>query len=155
MEFNKPVSNPLLVGAIELMKAEDTQRHRGMFVNEMLRAEFLAPVLITPAPEPDTNGKLVIGKGSNVQFPTLAVRDGRQLLMAFTDKMEFEKWRPGEEKYSFALTFDDYVSMLLRKDKQGNSSPAIGVVINPFGCNLIVHKDMIANMVLTKMRTDS
>lgn len=155
MEFNKPVSNPMLIGTIELMKADNSQQHRGMFVNEMMKAEFLTPVLISPAPEPDPNGRLVIGKGSKVQFPSLSVPDGRQFLMAFTDKMEFEKWRPGEEKYSFALTFDDYVSMLLHKDEQGNSGPAIGMVINPFGCNLILHRDMIANMVLTRMRRDS
>ncbi len=155
MEFNKPVSNPMLIGAIELMKADDTQAHRGMFVNEVVKSEFLAPVVISPAPKPDENGRLVIEKGSNVQFPSLSAPDGRQFLMAFTDKMEFEKWRPGEEKYSFTLTFNDYVSMLLRKDKDGKTGPAIGVVINPYGCNLILHRDMIANIVVAKMRTDS
>ena len=28
MEFNKPVSNPMMVGSIELLKAEDTPEHR-------------------------------------------------------------------------------------------------------------------------------
>ena len=27
MEFNKPVSNPMMVGSIELLKAEDTPEH--------------------------------------------------------------------------------------------------------------------------------
>ena len=45
MEFNKPVSNPMLVGAIELMKAEDTPDHRNMFLNEMMKAFFLAPAI--------------------------------------------------------------------------------------------------------------
>ncbi len=155
MEFNKPVSNPMLIGTIELMKAEDSQQHRGMFVNELMKAEFLSPVLISPAPKPDERGRLVIEKESKVQFPSLGTPDGRQFLMAFTDKMEFEKWRPGEEKYSFALTFNDYVSMLLHKDENGNQGPAIGIVINPFGCNIILHRDMIANLIVAKMRNDS
>ncbi len=155
MEFNKPVSNPMLIGTIELMKADDSQQHRGMFVNEVMKAEFLTPVVISPAPAPDKNGRLVIAEGSQVQFPSLSTPDGRQFLMAFTDKMEFEKWKPGEEKYSFALTFDDYVSMLLRKGGQENAARAMGFVINPYGCNVIIHREMIANMMLTRLRSDS
>ena len=34
MEFNKPVSNPMMVGSIELLKAEDTPEHRQMFLEE-------------------------------------------------------------------------------------------------------------------------
>ena len=34
MEFNKPVSNPMMVGSIELLKAEDTPEHRQMFLDE-------------------------------------------------------------------------------------------------------------------------
>ena len=30
------------------------------------------------------------------------------------------------------MNFDDYAGMLLRKDAQGNISPALGFVINPF-----------------------
>ena len=58
MEFNKPVSNPLLVGSIELMKAEDTPAHRNMFIGELSKASFLSPAVIEPAPEPDKDGKL-------------------------------------------------------------------------------------------------
>ena len=35
MEFNKPVSNPMMVGSIELLKAEDTPEHRQMFLDEL------------------------------------------------------------------------------------------------------------------------
>ena len=46
MEFNKPVSNPMMVGSIELLKAEDTPEHRQMFLEELQKAKFLAPVVI-------------------------------------------------------------------------------------------------------------
>ena len=56
MEFNKPVSNPMLVGALELMKAEDTPAHRNMFMGELTKASFLTPAIIDPAPTEDANG---------------------------------------------------------------------------------------------------
>ena len=60
MEFNKPVSNPMLVGSIELLKEEDTPDHRNMFVSEMTNASFLAPALIDPEPTENAEGKLTI-----------------------------------------------------------------------------------------------
>lgn len=50
MEFNKSVSNPMLMGAIELMKAEDTPEHRNMFIGELGKASFLSPAIVDPAP---------------------------------------------------------------------------------------------------------
>ena len=50
MEFNKTVSNPMLVGCIELIKAEDTPEHRKMFVDELIQANMMAPVLMEPQP---------------------------------------------------------------------------------------------------------
>ena len=57
MEFNKPVSNPMMVGSIELLKAEDTPEHRQMFLEELQKAKFLAPVVIDPVPQPDEKGQ--------------------------------------------------------------------------------------------------
>ena len=53
MEFNKTVSNPMLVGCIELVKEEDTPDHRNMFVTELLKASFQAPAVIDPEPVAD------------------------------------------------------------------------------------------------------
>ncbi len=58
MEFNKPVSNPMMVGSIELLKAEDTPEHRQMFLEELQKAKFLAPVVIDPAPQADEKGQV-------------------------------------------------------------------------------------------------
>lgn len=75
MEFNQSVSNPMLVGCIELMKAEDSPEHRAMFIEELTRASFMAPALIEPEPREDAEGKLSIVPGSQVQFPVLSVGD--------------------------------------------------------------------------------
>ena len=70
MEFNKPVSNPLLMGSIELMKAEDTPAHRNMFMGELAKAEFLSPAIIEPAPgvQQLNKGKIATGRIKPVFF---------------------------------------------------------------------------------------
>ena len=60
MEFNKPVSNPMMVGSIELLKAEDTPEHRQMFLDELQKAKFLSPVVIDPVPVSDENGRVTM-----------------------------------------------------------------------------------------------
>ena len=153
MELNKAVSNPMLVGTIELMKAEDTPEHRNMFMEELSRASFLAPAIIDPAPAEEKEGKPVIAPGSKVQFPMLSTNDGKRFFMAFTDEREYEKWveKAPERLSTFALTIDDYIGMVFKKDSQGNICPALGVVINPYGANIILPKEMLAGMVASRI----
>ena len=151
MEFNKPVSNPLLVGSIELMKAEDTPAHRNMFIGELSKASFLSPAVIEPAPEPDKDGKLGIAPGSKVQFPMLTRPDGAKFFMAFTDEAEYEKWQEKNQKFpTFALKIEDYAAMILRRDAHRNICPALGMVINPFGANIVLPREMLAGMMSAK-----
>lgn len=152
MEFNKPVSNPMMVGSIELLKAEDTPEHRQMFLDELQKAKFLAPVVIDPVPQPDEKGQVKIARDAKIQFPMLSTEDGRKFFMAFTDWTELKKWRDEENQQTFAMNFDDYAGMLLRKDAQGNISPALGFVINPFGGNIVVTREMVASMIAAKLK---
>ena len=109
MEFNKPVSNPMMVGSIELLKAEDTPEHRQMFLEELQKAKFLAPVVIDPVPQPDEKGQVRIPRDAKVQFPMLSTEDGRKFFMAFTDWMELKKWKD-EEKLLFVFKHGIYHS---------------------------------------------
>lgn len=148
MEFNKSVSNPMLVGCIELLKAEDTPGHRSMFITELQKANLLTPALIEPAPVEDEEGNLKLLPGSRVQFPMLTSSGGEKYFMGFTDEAEYRLWvEKNTSLPTFAVKFDDYVLMLLNKDSQGNPCSAMGFVINPFGANLTVQKDMIANIM--------
>ena len=151
MEFNITVSNPMLVGAIELLKAEDTPGHRNMFVGELQKASLLAPALITPEPVEDEEGKLKVIPESKIQFPLLAAPDGKQFYVGFTDMVEYQKWQEKNGKLPFfALRFEDYARMLFVKDVQGNLSPALGIVINPYGANLVVPKEMVAGIMAAR-----
>lgn len=151
MEFNKSVSNPMLVGSIELMKDEDTPGHRNMFMGELAKAELLSPAIIDPEPK-EEGEKLTIAPGSKVQFPMLTAPDGKKFFMGFTDAWEYDKWKEKNPDFpTFALKLEDYASMLFRKDAEGNVCPALGLVVNPFGANIVLPKEMIAGLMAAKM----
>ncbi len=153
MEFNKSVSNPMLVGCIELMKEEDTPEHRRMFMEEVTKASFISPAVIEPKPQENDEGKPVISPGSKVQFPMIATGDGKRFFMAFTDEGEYSKWveKTSERLPVFALNLDDYAAMLLRRDDQGNSCPALGVAVNPYSANIILPREMLAGILSAKL----
>ena len=152
MEFNKNVSNPMLIGAIELMKAEDTPEHRSMFVEELGKADFLSPAMIDPAPTEGADGELVLAPGSKVQLPMLSTSDGTKFFMAFTDKTEYDKWQERNQKIpAVALKIAEYAGMILRREPNGNICPALGMVINPFGANIILPREMLASMMSAKI----
>lgn len=151
MDFNKAVSNPMLVGCIELMKEEDSPEHRGMFFEELAKASFQTPAMIEPEPEADEEGNLKVRPGSRVQFPLLVAPDGKKFFMGFTDPREYGKWvEKNQEMPTFALKMEDYANMILRRDAQGNEHPAVGLVINPMGANMIIPKEMIAGMMAAR-----
>lgn len=151
MEFNKTVSNPMLVGAIELLKAEDSHEHRNLFVEQLQKASLLAPAVVEPEPVEDAEGRLTLAPGSKIQFPMLAAPDKKRFHMGFTDMTEYRKWQEkNKELPFFALRFEDYARILLSKDAQGNACPALGVVINPFGSNIIVPKEMVEGIMAAR-----
>ena len=135
MEFNKPVSNPMMVGTIELLKAEDTPEHRQMFLDELQKAKFLSPVVIDPVPQPDEKGQVKIARDSKVQFPMLSTEDGRKFFMAFTDWTELKKWKDEENQQTFAMNFDDYAiyrARFLLSQKNGNRTEYSNIILSDY-----------------------
>lgn len=152
MEFNKAVSNPMLVGCIQLMRDADTPDHRIMFAEELRKASLLTPALIKPAPVTDEEGNSKMLPGSQVNFPLLNSRDGKKFCMGFTDLVEYKYWavRNGTPPF-FALQFQDYVNMIFCEDGQGNESPVLGLVINPLSDNVVIPREMFTSMVNVPM----
>lgn len=152
MEFNKPVSNPMLLGCIELMRDEDSPEHREMFVEEFSKAKFLAPAIVNPAPVADEEGNLTLDPNCKVHFPMLSTKDGKRLFVAFTDKKEFDSWQEQNGSLPmFTLTMDDYARMILTKNPMGEASQAIGLVINPTSTNVVVSREMLGGIMSRKM----
>ncbi len=100
----------------------------------------------------DAEGKLAITPGSKVQFPMITSPDGCKFFMAFTDKAEYEKWQSKNSKTYpyFALRLEDFAAMILRRDPNGNLCPALGMVVNPLGANVIVPREMLAGIMSSK-----
>lgn len=138
----KPITNPMLVGAMELLKAENTPDHRKLVMEEIMHARFLSPVVVDPVPVPDENGVSTITKDHKINLPMLTTADGKHFFMAYTDLTELQKWKKEENQQIFGFDFKDYVNMLMAEG--GVSS---GVIINPFGHNLMIPKEMVENMV--------
>ncbi len=135
----KPITNPMLVGAIELLRVEDTMEHRRMVMEEITHATLLSPVVITPEPVPDENGVPRITAEHHVQVPMLTM-DGKNFFMAFTDMGELSKYKKGEKQSVFGFRFNDYLNMM-----NDAGATCQGIAINPFGNNLVLGKDMILN----------
>ena len=142
MEFNKSVSNPLLIGAIELVRAENTPEHMKLLTDQMLQAKYMTPAVVTLIPSEGKENANAEETGKHVNMPLLAAPGGKQYFMAFTDMEELKRWQSQTPHQVFAMKFSDYVNMLLKPDCEVN-----GVVINPFDHNLVITKDMILGML--------
>lgn len=152
MEFNKAVSNPMLVGCIELMRDADTPDHRIMFAEELRRALLLAPAVIEPAPVTDEEGNSKLLPGSQVSFPMLNTLDGKRFCMGFTDLVEYKAWAARNGNLPFyAFGFQDYMDLMSCRDSQGNENPMLGLVINPLSANVVIPREMLMSMFSIQM----
>ncbi len=139
VDINKPVTNPELIAAINAMRENYTKENQDRVFIEVLKAHFISPAVITPAPEPsEEGGKAVLKEGTQISFNLIENTAKLQYFLAFTDWDELEKWSKNENQQTLILTFDDLAAMVLDEN-----SDASGFVINPFGGNLIFDKNLI------------
>ncbi len=143
MELNKAVANPMLIGAMELMKAEPNAEHNNMLLGEIMKARFLTPALIDPEPIVDGEGDYKLADGAKIHYSLLKAPDGKIFFAAFTDRMELEKWKSDENIHHVVLSYDEFAAMLFTPDASGNECPVAGVIVNPFGANLVMKREMI------------
>ena len=111
MELNKQVSNPMLVGVMQLIKADGKTpdpKHQEMFMEELDKAEFLAPAEVKAEVGPDGE-KLVNGK-AQFRFPILTGSDGRRFFVAFTDNATYSQKR--------LFDTEDYSALFLERGKE-------------------------------------
>ncbi|MBP3754035.1 MAG: SseB family protein [Lachnospiraceae bacterium] len=162
MELNKTVSNPMLVGVMQLIKADGKTpdpKHQEMFMEELDKAEFLAPAEVKAEVGPDGE-KLVNGK-AQFRFPILTGSDGRRFFVAFTDnatvakaqQMEGASALPEEfVKETVAVRFSDLARFILTPNPDGSENTTYGIVINPFMENIVIPKNLVAAIVMKKQK---
>ena len=136
------ITNPMLTGAMELMKKSNTPEHRQMFIEEVLHAKFLSPVVIEPKPEVDENGISKVSKDAKIQLPMLTAPDGKHFFMAFTDLGELQKWNKEGGQQIFGFSFVDYVGMV-----RAAKETCDGFIINPYSHNVVMPSELIEMIV--------
>jgi len=148
IDVNKPVTNPELVRAISEMGENNSKEKQNQIINEVMKAHFISPVIISPTPESSINiNEAVLKKNTTISFSIIENTANQKLFLAFTDWDELRKWHNSENQQTLILTFDDLVAMVL--DEKGNSD---GFVVNPFGGNVIFSKSMIKALKEEKER---
>lgn len=140
MERPKAINNPMLVGAMELLKADNSTKHRDFFLQELLKAHLLTPAVVTPKPEKDENGMMRMPPDAQIQVPMLSTHEGVRYFMAFTDVQELKKWVKSleEGQQLFVFGFQEFAAMVKRADSQCD-----GFAVNPGGANVRVTRKMI------------
>lgn len=143
-EKQKTINNPMLMGALELLRAENTQEHRNMVMQEILHAQFISPVVVNPPLVPDENGVARMTAENKINLLMLTAKDEKHYFMAYTDMEELKKYETDANYQIFAFRFSDYVKMLLNPSGNVDNN---GVIINPFDHNLVITKEMIHSML--------
>ena len=65
---------------------------------------------------------------------------GEHFLMAFIDWDELKKWFQNENQQTLILPYEDYQGIIIKND-----SVYQGMVINPFGENIVLDGSILAN----------
>ncbi len=140
-QLKKPtVKNPNLVAAMADFKQQQTKQNEEAMLKEIQAASFIAPITLRSdinAAEPDENGQ------RQVQASLMAVSNnsGAKYFPAFTDWLEFLKWKNDPEAETMVITFDQYCEILLKQGVDIN-----GIVINPAETNILLQKEKMAEI---------
>lgn len=137
VDINKPITNPRLVENIEEIIVNQNVENEYELINEMLKAHFLTPVVISPKPN-SNKGKTVLKEETTIDFVGITNTDDENFLLAFTDWNELGKWNDEQNQQTIIFKFTDLSTIILEGEEQWD-----GFVINPFGGNLILENERI------------
>lgn len=152
--IDENVNNTELIIALKIMQETPSRESQSEFINKMIHARFLSPAVLDPEPEKNENGEYEFPEGTKIMFNSVSNPQKQMYLVAYTDAKEAAKNKQDEKQHSIVTTYPDLCNMLLKTE-----SPYAGFVINPFSENVIVTKEMMAdinkNIRITKKKTVS
>lgn len=125
-------NNESLRRAIERMYRENTRDSQEKALEQLTKAQLLAPVVIVQEK-----------RERRIRFMLLPTQDGQNFLPAFTDLQELHKRFSDPEQQTLVLSFADYANMILRDNS------AAGLVVDPFGESLTLLREMVAHVADT------
>lgn len=137
------IVNPSLMRTACWFMQEDAKKPANEEMWKLLFTEIFKGEYIVPA---DTSklkvdgvksGEIKLGKDSEVAFPMLQNSDGNRFYPFFTDFNELRKYDMKSQFSALAATF---------KDLEKFAGKADGIVINPFGVNIVLTADMLSDI---------
>lgn len=136
-------SNAAMAAYVNNIKAarQTLQENQQMFEQELFKAVFMSPVVITPVPAKDEEGNIQLAPGTKISIQGMKFKNNMNLVMAFTDKKELEKWEQSEGMHTLSLTMNELIASVLKDPNMA------GITINPFSANIIVPKERMEMMI--------
>lgn len=139
MDINKPITNPNLVNVIKEIKQGNKEEE--LFWDEIFKAKFLCPINMQIGKiKQKENHKIVLGEDTSITLLSIDNEQREHFLMAFTDWDELKKWKKNCDQQTLVLTYEDYQGIIIK-----NHSTYQGMVINPFGENIVLDRQMLNN----------
>lgn len=140
MDINKPITNPNLVNIIKEIRQGNKEEK--LFWEEIFKAKFLCPINMKIGKTTQKgNHQIVLGEGTSIVLLGIANEQNEHFLMAFTDWNELKKWKPNYDQQTLVLSYEDYQRIITKND-----SAYQGMVINPFGENIVLDRQMLNNI---------
>lgn len=136
--------NPMLVGAMELVKKNNTPANRKVFADELLHAFLLVPVVVTPEPEMDEKGRVKLTPESKMNMFMLPGPEEKKYFVVFTDMEEMKAFKPKGHITILPVRFKELAAMVAKTEEGCD-----GIMINPFSVGMVVNKismNVINNM---------
>lgn len=133
------IENPVLVEAMQTFKQEMNRENEIKFLNAMLNARYLVPVMMETPPDASmTPGTQV---RTRVAFQMLTNPAGEKFIPAFTDSEELAKNPvkndPEHPRQVVVMRVTDFAAVFAQNES------ARGFVINPFGHNMCLNRDQL------------
>lgn len=141
----KEIENPALVYAMHELKSKKTKDAEIKFVAELGRSTFITPAIIEVKDENGEYQRVVSGhskaEDTKISFMLILTEDKKRYLPAFTSISELKKWQDKQGQQTVICNFEQYINYVTAND----NGPA-GLVIDPYGSNLILSRDLLMGM---------
>ncbi len=144
-DVNEPVVNPRIQGLMRQAAGKPTEEMMNLIYEELaMNAKFLSAIMVTHEPVKKEDGTATFEQGTKMQLPLLTAPDGSKYYPAFTDWQELNKWHEILEPKTLMLSLDDYVALVQKNEDTK------GIVINPFGENMMVDRPLLEHLKMKK-----
>lgn len=140
-DLSKPIYNGRIKGLMRQASLAPSEELMNLIYEEFaMNTRLIGVILLSEEPEADENGMAKFKEGTTMQLPLLTAPDGSKFYPVFTDMQECEKWHEILEPKTMLVNFDEIYSII-----KGNPDTN-GVVINPFGENMMVDEKLLVHL---------